>query len=434
MQIDTLTLKNFRSFVHLELTLDQHLTVIAGVNGAGKSSVLEGLAVALGAWLLGFEGASPHNIAPDQVRVVQHIFDSIPTIEAQYPCRVAAVGTLGEDVISWARELRCAACKTTYGEAVSLRALANKLQVAVRDGAPVDLPVIAFYGTGRLWVQKRANTERESRLSSRTEAYADCLEPASNQKRFEAWMRQQEMARVQRIAEHNRGVLPPHLFRPPALEAVQRAAAGMVEGAERLYFDVAHDELRLIFGNDTHLPFTLLSDGYRNLIAMAADLAWRAVQLNPHLGAKAPQRARGVVLIDEIELHLHPAWQRIVLDRLLKTFPKLQFIVTTHAPLVIASVPAQRLRFLSPEGQVSVVSTGQGLSADSVLRQLMDVPERPDETIRQLAELGALIEGGDQKKARDLFNKLRQQLGKLDPDLITLEWELQDLEVEHASH
>ena len=91
------------------------------------------------------------------------------------------------------------------------------------------------------------------------------------------------------------------------------------------------------------MPFHLLSDGYRNMIGMVADIAYRAAVLNPQLGSEAAKLTPGIVLIDEIDLHLHPKWQRRVVEDLKRTFPKIQFFATTHSPFIIQSLKANEL-------------------------------------------------------------------------------------------
>lgn len=432
MRIDQITLSNFRRFEHLMLELHPRLTVVVGVNGAGKSSLLDGLAVAMGAWLLGFDGVVAPGILPHQVRVAQFEAGGQVYIEPQYPTEIVACGRLDEP-LEWSRSLSGPHGRTAYGRAMAIKQAAEAAQQRVKAGALVDLPVLAYYGAGRLWAEKRVSEKKNARLGSRTLAYADCVAPASTQKLFEGWMRRLESARIQQIAEHaSRSVIPVDVIRPPVLDVVQRAAAAMVPGGERLYYDVAHDELRLQYANGQRLPFHLLSDGYRNLIAIVADIAWRAVQLNPHHEAEALTRARGVVLIDEIELHLHPGWQKTVLERLTTTFPELQFVVTTHAPMVIASTAAESLRFLDAEGRTHRVEVARGLTANTILRELMGVPERPDAEGLRFARLGRLLEMGDLAGAREVFDALNAQLGGWDPELAALEWELRDLEVSRA--
>ena len=150
----------------------------------------------------------------------------------------------------------------------------------------------------------------------------------------------------------------------PDLAAVSAAACSCLEGARRIHYSVAHKELRVDFEGGVTMPFAALSDGQRNLVAIAADLAWRATQLNPHLGAEAPKKTRGVVLIDELELHLHPRWQQRVLGDLVRAFPALQFIVTPHSPHVMSSAPVGSVRLLDMESEMSASSSDAGANVE----------------------------------------------------------------------
>jgi predicted ATP-binding protein involved in virulence len=119
---------------------------------------------------------------------------------------------------------------------------------------------------------------------------------------------------------------------------------------DTVVYDVAGDELLGVFADGRRLPFRLLSDGVRNMLALVADVARRAATLNPHLGADAARKTPGVVLIDEVDLHLHPRWQRRVLDDLRRTFPLVQFVATTHSPFIVQSLgPGELLTLDKPE-------------------------------------------------------------------------------------
>ncbi|MBS4050842.1 MAG: AAA family ATPase [Methylomonas sp.] len=125
------------------------------------------------------------------------------------------------------------------------------------------------------------------------------------------------------------------------MEAVREALVSMIPNAKRAWWDLDWDELRietLIQEQLQTIPFHLLSDGYRNMIGMVADIAYRMATLNPQLEADVIKQTEGIVLIDEIDLHLHPKWQREVVGRLLKTFPKVQFVASSHSPFIIQSL------------------------------------------------------------------------------------------------
>lgn len=354
MRIHEIRLQNFRAFEELELHLEPQLTVLIGRNGAGKTTVLEGLAVALGAWLSGFRGIHEDYAIPSSaahLRSTEH--GGIPSVEASFPVRVEAKGKVLTVETSWERELRSADGRTTTAGASKVRTLAGYVENEGLSGPdPSALPILAYYGTGRLWLHKRDRKGEKSNLKSRLQGYRAALEAASDQKGLEAWMAWREEDRLQRLAradEEGRSVAE---VRSPELEAVSAAACGCLEGARRIYYSANHQELRVDFEEGPSIPFHDLSDGQRNLIAVAADIAWRATQLNPHLGAEAPTKAEGVVLIDEVDLHLHPAWQRRVLEDLTRIFPGIQFVVTTHSPQVMSTAPPGSVRLIDAAHQV----------------------------------------------------------------------------------
>ena len=211
-----------------------------------------------------------------------------------------------------------------------IRTVASGLSKAVIQGEPVILPVISYYGTGRLWVQLSQTKVRRIHTlkpDTRFAGYLDCLNPASDVKRLLRWFKTQEMSALQRGT------------RSTTLESARQVILSCVPEASHIEFDVARDDLMIRFA-DKSLPFSYLSDGYRNMVAMATDIAVRCATLNPHLKENSSQETPGVVLIDEVDLHLHPRWQRRVIDDLLRTFPKIQFVGTTHSPLIIQSLPA----------------------------------------------------------------------------------------------
>ena len=159
-------------------------------------------------------------------------------------------------------------------------------------------------------------------------------------------------------------------------------------------------------------------DGYHAFIALVADIARRAVMLNQFDGAAAPARVEGVVLIDELDLHLHPSWQRVALPRLREAFPRLQLVVTTHSPQVLSSAENRQVRWLVDgriqEGQVFV----EGRDTNAILREHMNTEDRDGEGARELQTLHELIDKGRHKEAEELYRKLFARWGDLDPDLI----------------
>ncbi|EYF07099.1 AAA family ATPase [Chondromyces apiculatus] len=359
-----LHLKNFRCFE--DLSLDPSMTLLIGENGAGKTAVLEGLAVALGGLFLGLPGATAWNLGKDDARQVVYEHEGLLDLQPQWPVRVEAKGQLDGKPLDWSRMLQHADGRTTRVGATSIRSAGEKLARAVQRGKACELPVIAYYGAQRLWLHKKV-TEAKRAVGSRYDGYIDALDPASNHRLLAEWMYQQTLVELQ--------------SRKPVaqLRAVEEAVCQCIKGTKRFFFDVRSQELMIEREDGERRPFWWLSDGYRNLVALVADMAWRAAVLNPHHGAHAAERSGGVVLIDEIDLHLHPRWQRKVLGDLRRTFPGLQFVTTTHSPQVAASAGREEIRILERGALVSEKPFVEGRDTNSLLEDVCRALARPVE-------------------------------------------------------
>lgn len=376
MKLKSLQLENFRCFETLDLELDGAMTLLIGLNASGKTAILDALATALGAWLRGTAQARSHDrpLRPTDARLVRQETKGLPTANPSFPVTVTAWGTVDSSPITWSRQLLHDAGPAS-DHSTGMQMYAQQAEKAATLDPQAELPLLAYYGTGRLGVRDRDPTP-QIQLGSRMQGYVSCLEPATNTQLFQQWMAWREDDRLQRIASaHERGA-DLSTIDAPHLDAVVDAAKSCLEGARRLFYSANHKELRIELDDGRVLPFERLSDGQRGLVVLAADLAWRAAQLNPHYGREAPARTAGVVLIDEIELHLHPSWQRRIIDDLMRTFPRMQFVATTHSPQVISTAQAQWLRVLRADS-VGRVEHARGKDTNAILWEIMGVPERP---------------------------------------------------------
>jgi recombinational DNA repair ATPase RecF len=143
MKLERLQLENFRGFESLDLPFNPSFTLLLGPNGAGKTAVLEGAAIALAAFFLGLAEGPGRNISQDDARLLVFEHDGMPDLQAQWPVRVEARGTLEGKLLTWARELASAGGRTTRQEATAIRLQAESIAKAVRRGEPRNLPVLA---------------------------------------------------------------------------------------------------------------------------------------------------------------------------------------------------------------------------------------------------------------------------------------------------
>lgn len=376
MRIDRLLLKNFKGFESKEFSFHPEFNLIVGRNGSGKTSALDALSIAVGSWLLGIRGAETRPIRANEVRLADYEHEELDENgqkhvsvqwERFYPCEITAHGLVQERQISWIRALNAPNGRTTYVNASNIKQLAGKADQAVRQGHDAMLPLVSYYGTGRLWQEPResftvadpmkvASKDEQSRLSG----YWNSVDPRLSVSQLTRWIARQSWIAYQ---QQNRF--------SPVFNAVKEALISCVEDARDLYFDASLGEVVVAFSKDTQ-PFSNLSDGQRCMLAMVGDIAQKAAKLNPQLGGKVLKETQGVVLVDELDLHIHPRWQRSLIEDLRRAFPKIQFICTTHSPFLIQSLRS---------GEELVMLDGQptaelgNLSIEDIASAIQQVPD-----------------------------------------------------------
>jgi len=340
MRIDHLHLKNFKLFEDRKFSFHPQFNLIVGVNGTGKTSLLDALAIAAGSWFLGIPGTDSRHIRPHEVTKkrkehIQKTGSSQSIVKYEwfdvYPCEVSAVGSAQEKNISWKRTLNRGG-RTTYSQAKMIKDLAIKTFEKYEKDEDVIFPLVSYYGTGRLWQipkdEYQINDPMITALQgqfSRLDGYRNSIDPRISVARLTHWIAKQEWIEFQEKTELTEYTV------------FKKALLQCVEGAQSLEFDAKIGEVVMTIDGIAQ-PFSNLSDGQRCMLALVGDIAEKAFLLNPHLGEQALQETPGIVLIDELDLHLHPKWQRTIIDNLRTVFPKIQFFATTHSPFLIQSL------------------------------------------------------------------------------------------------
>ena len=161
-----------------------------------------------------------------------------------------------------------------------------------------------------------------------------------------------------------------------------------------------------------------LSDGAKSILAIASDIVYRMAVLNPHLLGKVTEETDSIVLIDEIDMHLHPSWQRKVIDSLQKTFPKVQFIFTTHSPTILTNVPKESIRILNNGEIYTPYVNTRGRDVNSILREIMHTAIRPSDVTEKLNAFSKAIEYKNLDMAQKILDELRVQLGDNDSEVV----------------
>ncbi|RUQ36204.1 MAG: ATP-binding protein [Candidatus Competibacteraceae bacterium] len=440
LNLQQLRLRDYRCFEAIDIDFHSKLTILVAANGGGKTAILDAIAVAFGPYIGAFDEAVGKHFESSDIR--QFRVRETATNEMEYAAqgvRLEASGCIPDSNTSstiWRRSLTSPTkAKTTIRDSKKLIDYGKRLQAAVRTpGKDVLLPLIAYYGTGRLWQQKKRTEAKGIQHTSRTIGYADCVDPASSYKSFVEWFRYWNL-NAKDLQFKNQTLSPAYQefidYIASVTGAVDTCLAPVgwkdIEYSFRLDHLVAHHDQ---YGE---LPVALLSDGIRNMIGMVADIAFRATKLNGQLGAKAATQTPGIVLIDEIDMHLHPQWQQIVLQSLTQAFPQMQFIVTTHSPQVLSSVRRENIRVIGPDPSGRIVAQPPlamtyGEPSGDVMHSVMLVdPQPPVSEKADLQRLTAWVDQGNyaSAEATQLMQSLITALGGQHPQLQRLRRSIQ---------
>jgi len=318
MKVHKIQLENFRCFESMVFEFSSNFNVVIGDNGSGKTALLHGLCVAISSIFLGIDGVNSRSINRNDVRLVNYGNN----IEYQYPSEIICLATVWGEKTEWSRS-REGRSKKTKLQNIQIKKMSQKYQKEVRQGKNVDLPVIAYFPARRIW-ELPMDLELVEK-GSRFRGYDKAIMPTSNYKFFINWFKTKELAALQNRQD---------FFK---LKVVKKAVSNCIDTCEDIFYGIDNSALVMKFSDGKILPFNRLSDGFKNMMAVVSDIAYRCVTLNPHLETDA-LNSLGTILIDELDLHLHPSWQKKVITDLKRTFPNLQFIAATHSPLVLRSM------------------------------------------------------------------------------------------------
>lgn len=423
MKLKNVNIKNYRCFKETDIDFDDHITLIVGKNGAGKTAILDAVAISISTFLLGIDGGVSRSILKEDARYEFHDLNGTVDPQHQFPVSIESKGDCcGKRDINWLRSLNSANSKTTTKDACKLTEIAIYVQNQIMTGdKTLVLPLLSYYGTGRLYAQKKGKRNMQSLTEfKRQVGYVDCMAAESNEKLMLSWFQKQTLKSLQE--QQKTGVLATSLL----LKTVEKAICKSYEkisGASNasLVFDLDTHKLILEFrssdGSIQKFAMDEMSDGYKNTLSMIGDIAYRMAVLNPTLGERVLEETPGIVLIDEVDLHLHPQWQQTILKDLHEVFPNIQFVVTSHAPAVINSVPREQIRILDNGEIYMPAAETYGRDANSILREVMKVSERPEDVKRKLDIFYTCMDEKDYNTAEEVLISIENIVGTTDPDI-----------------
>ena len=400
MRIKELKIHNFRGIkdLHLVFNLEHNVVVLVGVNGVGKSSVLDCINL-----LMQFHSKVSENyMYPDpNMNIDRGLLKSDIHIGADATCAQIKVNlNNSSDLVEW--ELFES---NNYDEMEYIYELK-------REKSKYNIEEHGYYPLSDRYFYYLSNRQVMDLTGVDTAKAKNIIDFKS----FSKWFKQTE------DLENERRLADDIEYRHPLLKAVRQAIYLVLgEGYNNLTFKRAIDKI-IIKKSDREIALELLSDGEKNLLAMIGHLSRRLAEEYDNFGNYLEDSA--LVLIDEVELHLHPAWQRMIIPRLTQAFPNCQFIVTTHSPQVLSHVDPECIHILDYDGDNVVVKrpdSSYGLDSNRILEDILGVSKRPQEIQERMLELFRTINNNDLDSAKEIVRELGNKIGISEPELVKAE-------------
>jgi predicted ATP-binding protein involved in virulence len=423
MQVKRLQINAFRGIETLDLKFCPAVNVLIGVNGVGKSSILECLAKLV---FIYTDLSIPRGLIQlgdrDSIKMGHEESSNLITFQTSN-------GSEG----SWSFNINQANISLTNTELTSelleklfsnipnqkhtefLDHIQNELRSRRKSHSDVtNLPIGIYYPTSRMIprqpfedsdIRNHAHSDRPNFLN------IQALEGKLDFTEFFTWFKEREDLENETRLETN----PDH--RDRQLEAIRTAIPEFLPGFSHLR--IKRSPLRMVVTkNGQELIISQLSDGEKSLLTIIGDIARRLAICNPAL--ENPLEGEGIILIDEIDAHLHPKWQRGIVPKLERTFPNCQFFIATHSPQIISDVKSENIYLLQQDAAGEVIAVHPegtyGRDTNQILEDVMGVPERPEWSKHDLETLFSLIDSGDLPAARDFKERLESAIGIDEPE------------------
>ncbi|MDR2704200.1 MAG: AAA family ATPase [Planctomycetaceae bacterium] len=398
MRIKELLVENFRGIRRMELELHPKLNVFIGVNGSGKSSVLDIIAMLFSRSPIFSDGNSIPITAQD-------ISKKADTISAELFC----VADLEYSMqLSYSKTSQSSHCLPLHGNG-SLENLRRDIQDGLGDCC---FPLVVYYPANRavLDIPERIRGFRST--VNPLNALDGALTNSLDYHLFFGRLRESEHSVLKKTDLLSKMDTDPFLkWYILQIDTIKNALNNVFsEQFSSLQIQPQTFNFTIAKHGDL-LTFSQFSDGEKGLIALVGDLAQRLAIANPPL--ENPLEGEGIVLIDEIDLHLHPQWQRMILPKLTETFPNCQFIVSTHSPQVLGEIRSENV-FILIDGETGIEYHRPsyeifGQTSDILLEDMMQTSDRNIAVQKDVEQILLAIERGNPDDAKILYQKLKER-------------------------
>ena len=404
MIVNKLEISGFRVFEHIELEFQPGMNLIVGVNGAGKSTILYALCVSLSKVLPNVSSFPISSKLGFWESDIRSSFDSMK-ISCDFDFEDSSYNLLIHKKREQYSENKPGVVREQTIYTPDFERITPNSLTGVKSK---EQPLCLFFSTRRSLVTDKKSPPKSAK-GGQAAAYFEALSINRdfNIREIAEWMK------VQSVLGEEEPKAQSHLT------AFKNTAEKFLSGYKNLHIDIDAKKNQLLIDKKDgvrNLSIKQLSDGERGMLSLALDLARRLLISNPKLEDPISE-GKGIILIDELDLHLHPKWQRMIIKLLTQTFQNCQFIVTSHSPQIIGEVNEENIIIIS-ENFVHRPSASFGIDSSRILEEIMGTNSRSQKVKKSLEELFDLIEVEKMTKAKAKLIELRNIIGSNDPDII----------------
>lgn len=418
MILEKVIIKNFKGIESCTIQLDKGFNLLIGNNGVGKTSILEAISVGVGGFVAGMGDIATKHFTTDEIRVLlERTGDGSFNRRYMTPVEITCTAKIENEPESYTWTRRKSSIKASRST-IEPRDIC-KLAYRMANEENHVLPLLNYQSTARMWMQRReASEDIFTKKFYRTVGYESCLVEASNTKMLMNWVR--HMERIEWKKKEPVG----------EYQGVKNILCNFMQlmmDEEILSVEYDDPSEELIFITSMHaIPIRNLSAGYQSLIWMVLDIAYRMALLNPDL-LEEIGKTPGVVLIDELDMHLHPKWQWRIVEALKNTFPNIQFIAATHSPIIISSCKDDNLIRIDEYSGIFYQKTPYGLDVNDTLDACQDSLSMAEEVKTIIQRFQDSIDNDNLQLAENIVLELKELLGENHPKVTWAEATL-DLE------
>lgn len=417
MFLEKIKIENFKAISALELALKPGVNLLIGDNGVGKTSVLDAIVIALGGYLNGVNGVYTKSILSSDIRMeTLNVGSASTSIKYHTPVKISCELNVDDQIFKWER-IREDELPRRKTKIVKIQDDITKYAQMITNDISQELPVLSYQSSVRASQTRRENfgAEMKKNMGDRRCGYLGCLDAVLDLRRIKEWCYE-----MQRTAfEQNRRIEEYEQFKKIVGTVMQQMSE--LKELPQVYYSRQHKDIVYLEGEEV-LPISYLSAGYQSVLWMVMDLAYRLATLNP--GKSDLMECKGVVLIDEVDMHLHPKWQWNVVKTLKETFPNIQFIIATHSPIIISSCKAGNLILIDNKQEVSYLKDAYGYSVNDVLALCQGSSDVSKKMKMLSEEFDMAISESDFDKAGQIVDTMTEEYGIDNTEVIKAKTEL----------